>query len=245
MTRIDGERAVIVLAHGSPDPRHRAGVERLVRRIESLIITRASRELVAVVYLDHHPPRVAEVAATLADRGVHEAIVVPLLVTAGFHSRIDVPSAVAEISGGAPGCSVSLAEPFATSSYFPDAIAELIQRAGVPDDELAGVLVLGAGAKDPTALAPFERAAGVVSHAHNYFAVAGFIDGDPSPGAAETALIDAGCQRPFFAVKVAISEGIFFDRMVDSATKSGAQQIEGTLVDTDSLAKFALEVRHA
>ncbi len=245
MSKIDGERAVILLAHGSPDPRHRAGVERLVRRIESLTTARESRELVAVAYLDHHPPCVTDVVAALADRGVREAIVVPLLVTAGFHARVDVTSAVSEIHEGTPGCEVSLAEPFATSSYFSDAIAELIERAGVPDDELAGVLVLGAGAKNPTALAPFERAAGVVSHAHNYFAFAAFIDGDPSPAKAESALINAGCRRPFFAITAVVSEGIFFDRMAHSATRSGAQQIEGTLVDTDALAKFALEARYA
>lgn len=243
MTRIDVARAVILLAHGSPDPRHRRGVERLVRRIESMTTARASGELVAVAYLDHHPPRVADVVATLTDRGVRRATVVPLLVTAGFHSRIDVPNAVAELSEGAPGCDVSLAEPFATSSYFPDAIAELIERAGLPDNESTGVLVLGAGAKDPTALASFERAAAVVSDAHSYFTVAGFIDGDPSPKIAESALTEAGCSRPFFAVTVVVSEGIFFDRMVDSATKSGARQIKGTLVDTDSLAKFALGAR--
>ncbi|WP_344447754.1 CbiX/SirB N-terminal domain-containing protein, partial [Kitasatospora nipponensis] len=78
---------LVLIAHGSRDPRHAATVDALVHEI------RAQRpELaVATAYLDHCAPRVAQVAGALADR---PAVAVPLLLNRAFHAKHDIPAAL-------------------------------------------------------------------------------------------------------------------------------------------------------
>jgi sirohydrochlorin ferrochelatase len=77
---------IVLLAHGSPDPRHAEGVERVARRVRR----RAAGYRVHTAYLDHHLPSPAEVAADLTG-----GVLVPLLLTGAYHVRVDVPAAAA------------------------------------------------------------------------------------------------------------------------------------------------------
>src|SRR4051812_8963990 len=63
---------IVLLAHGSPDPRHSAGVEALAARVRE----HAPGRPVHTAYLDHQPPGPLEVAAALAG----PAVLVPVLV---------------------------------------------------------------------------------------------------------------------------------------------------------------------
>lgn len=65
---------IILLAHGSPDPRHATGIAALATRVAA-----AGEAAVHVAYLDHHGPTPAD-AAQAAGRGV----VVPALLSLGY-----------------------------------------------------------------------------------------------------------------------------------------------------------------
>jgi len=80
---------VVLVAHGSRDPRAAAATEalaRAVRRARPGWDVRAS-------YLDHAGPRPLDVLAALPGR---RAVVVPLLLTKAYHGRVDIPAVLAE-----------------------------------------------------------------------------------------------------------------------------------------------------
>ena len=83
--------AVILLAHGSPDPRSAAAARDLADRLQDRIglVARAA-------FLQHDVETLEEVCRRLLDEGERSAVVVPALLTRAFHSRTDVPAAVAE-----------------------------------------------------------------------------------------------------------------------------------------------------
>ncbi|WP_239139293.1 sirohydrochlorin chelatase [Sphaerisporangium krabiense] len=77
----------MAVAHGSRDPRASATVEALLEDV------RRARPGLAVLgaYLDHSRPSLGEALA-----GLGEAVVLPLLLTEAYHSRVDIPAALRE-----------------------------------------------------------------------------------------------------------------------------------------------------
>src|SRR5690242_17680601 len=95
---------LLLIAHGSRDPRHAATVEALVGRIRRL----RPGTTVATAYLDHCAPRIPQVLARLAAESA-PAVAVPLLLGRAYHARTDIPGAlrgsglpVADVLGPSP-----------------------------------------------------------------------------------------------------------------------------------------------
>ncbi|WP_412542078.1 CbiX/SirB N-terminal domain-containing protein [Longispora sp. K20-0274] len=87
-----GRPALVLLAHGSRDPRAAMTTEDL-----ALAVSAARPGLdVRVAYLDHAWPRPGEVLAALAASGAPSAVVVPLLLTSAYHGTVDVPAVLAD-----------------------------------------------------------------------------------------------------------------------------------------------------
>lgn len=80
---------VILLAHGSPDPR--AGESARVLATE--VGRRTGRE-VRAAFLQHDAASLAVVAADLQASGESAGLVIPTLVSRAFHARVDVPAEV-------------------------------------------------------------------------------------------------------------------------------------------------------
>nr|WP_203864747.1 CbiX/SirB N-terminal domain-containing protein [Plantactinospora endophytica] len=81
---------MVLVAHGSGDPRAARTTEALTRAVAAArpgLLVRAS-------YLDHGPPRPGAVLAELAAAGHRQVVLVPLLLTAAYHGRVDIPGAV-------------------------------------------------------------------------------------------------------------------------------------------------------
>jgi sirohydrochlorin ferrochelatase len=86
----DDRPAVVLVAHGSRDPRAAASTEALAHAVR-----RAHPEwTVHASYLDHAGPRPLDVLTALPPG--RRAVVVPLLLTAAYHGRVDVPAILAE-----------------------------------------------------------------------------------------------------------------------------------------------------
>ncbi|XVU24602.1 sirohydrochlorin chelatase [Actinoplanes sp. CA-054009] len=80
---------VLLVAHGSRDPRAAASTEALARAVRRA----RPRWDVRASYLDHAGPRPLDVLAALPPGS--RAVVVPLLLTAAYHGRVDVPAVLA------------------------------------------------------------------------------------------------------------------------------------------------------
>ena len=82
----------MLVAHGSADPRAGATTRALARAV------RAARPGLTVrpAFLDHAGPRPQRVLRQAAEAGAPRAVVVPLLLTAAYHGRVDLPGALAQ-----------------------------------------------------------------------------------------------------------------------------------------------------
>jgi sirohydrochlorin ferrochelatase len=85
------DQAAVLVAHGSADRRAAAMTRALVRAVAA---ARPGLD-VRSAYLDHAGPRPGEVLAAMAGIGHASAAVVPLLLTAAYHGRVDLPAVLA------------------------------------------------------------------------------------------------------------------------------------------------------
>jgi sirohydrochlorin ferrochelatase len=117
---------------------------------------------VAVAHLDFTEPGVGEALTELAAEGAREIAVVPLLFAPGYHLRVDLPSAVAEVRAGLPWLSVSIAEPLAAAPELdePDALLDALEaRLSERTSEYDAVVLASAGSSDPVARQAIEAVA--------------------------------------------------------------------------------------
>jgi sirohydrochlorin ferrochelatase len=144
---------VLLLAHGSRDPRHGATME----RIELATLACAGLP-VRLAYLDHQGPCAAEAAHQLEAEGAASVTVVPLLLSEAFHRKVDVPAAVAT-ARAAVGVEVHLAPALGPDPALLDAAHQRLREAGGGRD--AGVVLAYAGTTDDSAAIAVTRLARV------------------------------------------------------------------------------------
>ncbi|MFG2812797.1 sirohydrochlorin chelatase [Streptomyces sp. NPDC048410] len=139
---------LLVVAHGSRDPRHAATVHALVSRVRSM------RPDLRVVtgFLDFNVPSVSGVLKSLAADGVREVVAQPLLLTRAFHAKADIPAVLRE----APrGMRIRQAEVLGPSPLLVSALERRLYEAGLDpaDKSSTGVVLASAGSSDAEAIA--------------------------------------------------------------------------------------------
>lgn len=154
------------MAHGSRDPRAAGVVTRLAdavrRELAAGLAPGLSAPPVAVAYLDFTAPSVGTALARLADEGATDVSVVPLLFAPGYHVRVDLPAAVAEVRAGRPWLDVTVAEPLgaAPAPGDPDRLLDALERRLTDQpDRYDGVVLASAGSSDPLARGVIEALA--------------------------------------------------------------------------------------
>jgi sirohydrochlorin ferrochelatase len=111
---------VLLVSHGSRD--RRAAI--VVGQLAASVRAQLPGQRVAVAHLDFTEPSVAEALAELAAEGARDVVVVPLLFAPGYHVRVDLPAAVAEVRAGLPWLSVTIAE--SLGAALPDGEPDLL-----------------------------------------------------------------------------------------------------------------------
>lgn len=126
--------ALVVCGHGTRDARGRAVVAAAVEAVAVRLPGVDVRE----AYVDVHGPAVDEVVASLPARpdGSRAGVVVPLLLAAGYHVRVDLAEAVAGRSD------VVVTPALGPDDLLVDLLVERVEQAG------------GAGPRDAVVLAP-------------------------------------------------------------------------------------------
>jgi sirohydrochlorin cobaltochelatase len=95
--------AIVLLAHGSPDPDWMLPVTEVAARV------RASAPCPVVTATIEHGTHLADVVAVLAADGVRSVVVVPLFLSpGGRHIKRDVPALVAAVQESLPDVVVRL-----------------------------------------------------------------------------------------------------------------------------------------
>ena len=200
----------MLVAHGSPDDRHRRCVQRLAGRMTVLAAVPVS-----ACYLEHDQPAAGAALCPPLPTGIEpvvsHTVVLPLLLTAGFHWRSDVPALVGH--NGSRSTLLAPPEP----ARFRDTIDELVGNA-------PHVVIASAGSSRPEVVERFQSLATLLGSPGRSIDVA------LSPGAV------AEVARPGTVVVPALAaDGIFADRIRLAATTAGASTT-AVLGDTDGFA---------
>ncbi|MEU8482601.1 MULTISPECIES: sirohydrochlorin chelatase [unclassified Streptomyces] len=139
---------LLVIAHGSRDPRHAATVHALVREVRAL----RPGLRVETGFLDFNVPSVSGVLESLAAEGVRDVVALPLLLTRAFHAKADIPAVLRQ----APArLRIRQAEVLGPSPLLTAALERRLYEAGLTpaDKPTTGVVLASAGSTDPEAIA--------------------------------------------------------------------------------------------
>lgn len=227
--------ALVAVAHGSRDPRSAATVEELLAAV------RARRPGLRVVtsYLDHAPPTPVQALGALP--GGVAAVVLPLLLTAAYHSKTDIPRVLTEARRRHPRLVLRYGEPLGPHPLLVDALERRLTAAGtaIGDPDTAVVLV-SAGSSDPGANGVIARLAGDWRGRGWYDVVPAYASAArPGPGEAVGALRAAGAPRVVVA-SYFLGPGYFADKVRAESLRAGAAAVSPVLGAAPELADLVL-----
>jgi sirohydrochlorin ferrochelatase len=258
--------AVVLVAHGSRDPRAAASTSSL-----ALAVQRARPEwTVRASYLDHAGPRPLDVLAALPGP---RAVLVPLLLTAAYHGRVDLPAVIREAAASLPIRVTATdvlgpASPLLLAAVSHRLLAPVPSRSGpsrsrpsVADLSVAGsgagglgiagpgmgglgadgldaVVLAAAGTRDAVARQTVADAAVALGERLGLRTAVAYASG-PGPRADEavSGLRAAGARRVGMAAYF-LAPGLLYDASVDAARSAGAVAIAEPLGDAPELVRL-------
>ncbi|WP_370893049.1 sirohydrochlorin chelatase [Janibacter sp. GXQ6167] len=203
---------VLLIAHGSPDARHRSGLAGLVAAARTAL----APERVEIAYLEHDAPSPEAIAADLA--AGERVTVVPLLLTPAYHARVDIPAAAAALEKA--GAEVTVTRALGPDPALLDAVAELVGSGPV-------VLVAG-GSSDGNALRGLKAQLAADIRRPDWHGAA------LSDRRALTGLLDQLVARhgTVTLAPFTLAEGVLSDRVREVAAARGLPHIPGELART-------------
>jgi sirohydrochlorin cobaltochelatase len=117
--------ALVLLAHGARDPRWAEPFVQVANDVRA----EAPGLAVALAYLEHLPPSLADAVRDLARNGARSVRIVPLFFGRGGHLREDVPRLVAAIAAELPDVSIELSLPAGDDRAVQRCLAAFCVRA--------------------------------------------------------------------------------------------------------------------
>ncbi|MER8102968.1 sirohydrochlorin chelatase [Kitasatospora sp. NPDC094016] len=223
--------ALLLIAHGSRDPRHAATVAALVQEVRAL---RPGLD-VATAYLDHCAPRIPQVVGRLDD-----AVAVPLLLNRAYHAKHDVPAALRTAGAALPVAAVLGPSPLLLAT-----LDRRLAEAGVDVRSAAvrartGVVLAAAGSSDPAADAATRAVAAGWRRSRGWAAVEVAYASATGPRVPDAlaALRAAGAARTAVSPYL-LAPGLLPDRIAEAA--AGADAVAAVLGPAPELATLLLE----
>jgi len=237
-------RPLVLVAHGSRDARAARSTHALARAVGAA----RPDARVATAFLDFEAPGLAAALSREAAHGHRAATVVPLLLTAAYHGRVDVPGVIGQAGG--LGLDIGLAPVLGpVAGARADAVAlDLLVRAlhrrldeaAVGTADVDGVVLAAAGTSHVDALATVDLVADAVGAALGVPCVAGYASGaGRDTGAAVSVLRDRGAERIAVAAYF-LAPGLLYDRAVNGALAAGALLAAAPLSDAPEVAELVL-----
>ncbi len=241
---------LVAVAHGSRDPRAAATVTTLV----SAVRERVPGVDVRAAFLDHCAPSLPQVLASLAPdggerpgSGRYECVALPLLLTAAYHSKSDIPAQLAAAVAAHPGLDVVAAGTLGPHPLLLTALERRLREAGVAVGSAArragtSVVLAAAGSSDPSANAAVASLAARWRSARGWRAVvpAYASAAGPRPAEAVRALREAGAARVAVATYL-LAPGYFADKVRAGALSAGADVVSEPLGAAPEVADVILD----
>jgi sirohydrochlorin ferrochelatase len=192
---------LLAVAHGSRDPAAQECVLALTRRVATL----APGTRVATAFVQNAAPSLAVgLHDAVAQAGADGVVVVPLLLSSGYHLSSD-------IAGAARAAGVRLAAPLGPGRRLVRPLADRLAEAGVPGQ--VPVVLAAAGSRDPRALADIRRQAAMLA-AHRHAPVVAAFASAARPTVDEAVSFLAGLTgQPVAVASYLLAPGLFHDRL--------------------------------
>jgi sirohydrochlorin ferrochelatase len=219
------ERGLVAVAHGSADPRAAAAIGELVP-----LVARRARERglsvpdLHIAYLGHAAPSLPQVMDTFGPDA--QVTVLPLLLTAAYHSKTDIPRLLART-----GARIRYGEPLGPHPLLLPALERRLPEAAFDNPAEVGVVLAAAGSSDPEANATIARLAAQWQARNGWFAVRPAYASAvrPAPAQAVAELLAAGARRVVVASYL-LAPGLFADRIRDASLAAGAAAVSPALL---------------
>ncbi|MFA7267636.1 MAG: CbiX/SirB N-terminal domain-containing protein, partial [Candidatus Nanopelagicales bacterium] len=125
---------VVLLSHGSPDPRARLANDLLSRRVGHRL-----NAAVSLASLDHDKARLDGAVAHLQSRDIHEIVVVPLLLNVAYHATSDVPEQTTAVKVSYPGIKLRVARPVGADATLLKGLDAVLKASGFRPSPDTGV----------------------------------------------------------------------------------------------------------
>ncbi|WP_103537630.1 MULTISPECIES: sirohydrochlorin chelatase [unclassified Streptomyces] len=230
---------LLVIAHGSRDPRHAATVHALTERV------RAERPGLRVEtgFLEFNAPSVPRVLERLAAGGADEVVALPLLLTRAFHAKTDIPSVLREARARLPRLHIRQADVLGPSPLLNATLGRRLREAGIRPGDLprTGLVLASAGSTDPEAIAVIAEIARELRHTGWCAVRPAFASALlPRTEDAVRALRAEGVARVAVAPYV-IAPGRLPDRIAAGAEAAGADVLADVLGPAPELARLLLD----
>jgi len=113
---------IILIAHGSRDPRWRKPFEDLYFDLKNIL----GEETVSLAYMEFIPPSLSEVINTSINNGVENFKVLPLFMAGGGHVDKDIPKQIAEIKEQFKNVYIELLPPIGENKEIVSLMKEII-----------------------------------------------------------------------------------------------------------------------
>lgn len=229
---------LLAVAHGSRDPRSAEAVSALFDRVRAL-----RPELdVRLSYLDHVVPGAEDALDELAASGAGEVVVLPILLTAAFHSKVDLPEVLATARERSPWLRVHYADTLGPHPSLSSAVERRLNEVGAYADPDTALVLCSAGSSDAEANAVVARLAEELGERGPWReVVAAYASAaSPTPDEAVTATRERGAGRVAVATYL-LAPGFFADRIHDRSVAAGAAVVSPALGDSPELARIVWE----
>ena len=229
---------LLAVAHGSRDPDSAQAVSALFDRVRAL-----RPELdVRLSYLDHVAPGAEDALAELTTGGAGEVVVLPALLTAAFHSKVDLPQLLAGVRERRPWLRIHYAHTLGPHPLLLEAVERRLTEAGARARPDTALVLASAGSSDPEANAVVARMAEELAERGPWREVvpAYASAASPTPGEAVTALAERGAGRVVVSTYL-LAPGLFADRVREQSMAAGASVVSDALGAAPELARIVSE----
>jgi len=224
---MSAQPVLVACAHGTRNPTGRRLIGELALAARAL---RPGLQTTAA-FVDVQPPTVVDVVAGLGDVGT-PAVVVPLLLSGGYHVHVDIAGAVADHP------SAVAARPLGPDPRLVAVLTDRLIAAGAdPRDPLTAIVLAAAGSSDERAVTDVEDTADLLQRSWAGPVTTGYGSAaqPPVPDAVAAAR-RAGAERVVVAAYL-LAPGHFADKLQDA----GADQVTVPLLPDERIAAVLLD----
>ncbi len=235
---------LVAVAHGSSDPRAAASVDTLLSLVRARAAAAGYPGLdVRAAYLGHAAPTLAQALGAVDGA----AVVLPLLLTAAYHSKTDIPKVLHEVRRARPRLGIGYGHPLGPHPLLRRALERRLAEASDGEPPSAStaaetvIVLAAAGSSDPAANAMITDQAERWQAERGWRAVlpAYASAASPTPPEAVAAARRSGARRVLVASYL-LCPGVFADQVRSACLAAGADAVSPVLGAAPEIADIVL-----